>query len=1270
MSGTPRDEEAERQLEEAQAAVARMKKVTSMDHYSTLRSEREKATFTMMMKMNPLALTEIRKEFFAREDAISLDEFMFIINKHLVNEDGDDTFVMETPDQREFGANMFELFKDIDINGDGDLEWQEFTSFVVEKANLLNKRQKLASLPHYQDSTAMLDSSASYRHRNDINRIVNLPAINQFAMMEDNKRSIFLFNSSLGKHIATIPTDSAPIAMTPLDAGGKGNNLVVASFSDMTMGTYNFEGSISSRYEPTSTWATPGVQMALAYMPANQLLYSGATNGDVYSWRVRDRKMISTLAGHSDICMSLCILKKLNYLASASLDTTISVWDSYTNDRLLHLHGHKKGILDMSYSPEYRLLVSCGFEHDALVWSPFVKDLVYRLKGHHSALCGVKCVEGSPELITADVSGTFKLWDVRKFDCVQTFQANLSGTELKDDNSRLSCFEYCKLRSRNAMQKEDDSRIYVASKQVMSFDQERVVHAATSDKTTVHHVFWVAASVSFITVSDFNVIVWDALIGSKTVANDSMNGDVQITAACLDDRKRKMVVGDAHGHITVYNHLNGQKMKTSSGRRNNSAVISLVYICETIRFIAGYENGLIRVFDENPIEDCNVLRTFDPYKMHSELLTLRYDEELDTMLTAGTSDGYIRMWDYSVAKCEHEHLVAGPEDSVVYAAFLHPLPLVITSDSLCNIVLWGSRGSFFKTPGRIAGFMNQTPSDAELEPHIRVEGSEEPRPRRSLAATVPDHVLEAENVITAQPADDVYTHKNEPKNADALAESAQQAQDAIMEAQQKWGKSTSAQCIAWDPHSCTLFACDDLGVLRCYNIKKVIADIGMVEIADAAKYPGELDSHAHAEEKDKDGEGCGGDEASLGSLENPNKGLNDLLNDDDENGDNRGRRYIKGVARRLSRTARSALPPVPIVDGKGKVKRSTFAVSEPNDAFAYQGVDFCWALQAHGDRIASCVVTKQGCVTSGADLLVKMWTYDGLPLGVLLQSVPIGRRSQTWDLILDADRIIQGEDEELDEIIEEVKELANNPDKPDIHVMDFTAMEPGAGAEDFTRSELRQRIDETSNKLGIRFPTEGEEVVKMLGQYDPDDPDIGSVDSIGKAKTLGNALKELRSYRTASEYKAKGPDKGEMQKKMELKKHRQIARKFQKKGGMFVGPDTDSGVINHDIDNEEELIINPEDPTDAKPVHKEIKSDASLAESSVDFNDLDSLASSLGLPGTVKNVGENIATSIEQAAQKGRRTQTINKKCNGYKNWSALESALKNDPNASTRKFK
>lgn len=114
----------DKDLDEAILATERLRHNMKQEHYSLLRNEREKATFSMMMKMNPDALTNIRKEFFARRDNITLDEFIYIIQKHLVNKNGEDQFVMETPEQREFGLNMYELFKDIDVNGDGMLEWQ------------------------------------------------------------------------------------------------------------------------------------------------------------------------------------------------------------------------------------------------------------------------------------------------------------------------------------------------------------------------------------------------------------------------------------------------------------------------------------------------------------------------------------------------------------------------------------------------------------------------------------------------------------------------------------------------------------------------------------------------------------------------------------------------------------------------------------------------------------------------------------------------------------------------------------------------------------------------------------------------------------------------------------------------------------------------------------------------------------------------------------------------------------------------------------------
>ncbi len=334
-----------------------------------------------------------------------------------------------------------------------------------------------------------------------------------------------------------------------------------------------------------------------------------------------------------------------------------------------------------------------------------------------------------------------------------------------------------------------------------------------------------------------------------------------------------------------------------------------------------------------------------------------------------------------------------------------------------------------------------------------------------------------------------------------------------------------------------------------------------------------------------------------------------------------------------------------------------------NNPSGYQGVDFCWALQAHADRIVTCITNSHGCLTSGADMLVKLWTYSGEPLGVLVQSVPVGRRNQKWELMLDAEAIMRREDEELDEIIEAVDELVADPEKPNILDMDFSAMEPGANAEDFTRSELRQRIEQSSAKLGINFPVEGEE----------NDEDAENVHSLAGSKSLEHALHELRSTHVEEHTVSivARREESEMTRKRREKKFEDTSKKYEKLAGMKVGPPgTDSGVLDRDIDLKEIAAMTSKahghgaegasaEPSEVETSHGPAATNYLDEGSSVDFNDLQSLVSSLGLPGSVYGIGASINNSIHQAAQKGRRTKEIAKTCKKYENWAALENALR-----------
>lgn len=155
--------------------------------------------------------------------------------------------------------------------------------------------------------------------------------------------------------------------------------------------------------------------------------------------------------------------------------------------------GHSKGVNSLTYNSKHRFLISSGFDHDVYIWSPFVNTMLYKLKGHHAvcllivsahppltvspeqALVGCQTVEGTSELVTADSNGIFKLWDLRNFQCVDTFTSDHDPGDVDDLTGCLSCFGHTKLAPDALNQDEDDYRIIAASKKILFFDQVRFV---------------------------------------------------------------------------------------------------------------------------------------------------------------------------------------------------------------------------------------------------------------------------------------------------------------------------------------------------------------------------------------------------------------------------------------------------------------------------------------------------------------------------------------------------------------------------------------------------------------------------------------------------------------------------------------------------------------------------------------------------------------------------------------------------------------------------
>jgi hypothetical protein len=730
----------------------------------------------------------------------------------------------------------------------------------------------------------------------------------------------------------------------------------------------------------------------------------------------------------------------------------------------------------------------------------------------------------------------------------------------------------------------------------------------------------------------------------------------------------------------VYNCSNGALMKTVH-KVYGSTCVSLHYYDESKRFIAGFARGQVCIFDENVLEECILIRQFECYpdtipteldpkdpgrvsgtklaaaqpvtnlfghstasagggrgavdssKLAKEMLGIEFDHSTHTVITAGSTDGIMRFWDYDSSKCAAEITVCDVKTcQIVFIKLLQPYPLVVTSDSSGNIILWGSRGTNWMGV-KLTGFLNMTPASAETEPKARHADETDTAPRRALPpnrSRTPAIVQRAEEL--AQSAansdfedDESVTFRNikapsrkserELKiDSDAMREATLlKAEREYLDSEAKWGRCSAAHALGWNAASMQLITGDDLGNIRCFSLREALVDLQKEQLLQ-------------------------------------------------EHGDHHHHHEALGLCRDLPRDESSALAPI-------DHDVTTYVLASPDNAMSYLGVKFRWSLYAHTDRIVHCTCTPEGVLTSAADRLVKMWTYDGLPIGTLLQSVPIGTRSKTWDLVLDVKSLIAKENEELDGIIEQVTALSLQEGKPDIYSMDFTGMQLGAESANFSQSVLRQRIERTTKILGLDFPSSSNNANKSshgggddLGSIDGGasftGSFAGSVGSSAGGKSLADALNEIKSTESGVDYELKTKSMSYIQQRRKANKLENMARTYEEKSGVRLNtaPSKEISIWEgEDKDNNKEvdfdkLLSSAAPNKDDSSVNDDLYSVSIIAERQAAERAKHSAA-----VGAVKS---KLAKSIQMAHERGARTIYMKNSCKKYKTFDALDTAI------------
>ena len=372
--------------------------------------------------------------------------------------------------------------------------------------------------------------------------------------------------------------------------------------------------------------------------------------------------------GHDGPIMDLLPIPGQQMLASAGLDAQICLWSLKDLEPKHSLVGHQLGVYSLDWYNDQHLLLSAGLDHDIYIWNPYVHKKIFLLKGHNHSLVGVKWLPKSNQIISADISGMFRIWDIRTFTTVQTFNCPLN---------EISCFAVT----------YPPKRIVAGGRRLVFYDYDEPTDHHLADDQACLCVLYNPVFYTFITAHPKCVKVWDAATGElQSVFRDLTSRE--ITCITLDERKRKLFVGDQKGRLFSINIKNGAKMKKfkkSKKRGREKEDISCLYYWGDKRniLVSASWDGKVRLYDDSTADQEGSKRY--TMKKHKDSVNFLDFKPAHQLCASCSDDGSVVVYNYGSYR--QEGVLKAPSDDgaqqlaeVKLCKFLTPHDCLVSAD--------------------------------------------------------------------------------------------------------------------------------------------------------------------------------------------------------------------------------------------------------------------------------------------------------------------------------------------------------------------------------------------------------------------------------------------------------------------------------------------------------------------------------------------------------------------------------------------------------------
>ena len=307
----------------------------------------------------------------------------------------------ETRDRVGLVKNLIELFRQIDVNNDESLEWEEFTGHIIELGMVRKDRTFIDAIKSYYASDIRDDE----KHDTEVENMFYIDKLKHLLVMERDSKRFKVYNSRTGKYIQNVPEKNV----------GKGGAVIAADYVEMGntkyVATTSNSNSINfwdpNNYIKREKIDTSDIQMCIKWCGDNvNRLFTGGCDAQLHAYDVLKLQEVGKIDSvttnekkdvvkHTETIMDLLPIPDMGLIATASLDSNICLWSMDTlQGKSIHTD-HQNHVYSLEWFAESRIILSAGTDHDIYIWNPTVSEKIFMLKGHNHSLVGVKWLKGT-----------------------------------------------------------------------------------------------------------------------------------------------------------------------------------------------------------------------------------------------------------------------------------------------------------------------------------------------------------------------------------------------------------------------------------------------------------------------------------------------------------------------------------------------------------------------------------------------------------------------------------------------------------------------------------------------------------------------------------------------------------------------------------------------------------------------------------------------------------------------------------------------------------